>query len=155
LALVVFGVTFLVSAAIYATVRVLAKGEVARGFKGIAPGLLSPLGVLFGLLVVFTASEVFTDNQEANATVNREATGLRAALVLSESLPRDQGAHLRAQIDHYIQEVTTREWPMMAAGTATLGSTAPYLPRALLSILTAAPGKEGQQAAQTVIASSL
>jgi hypothetical protein len=155
LALLVFGITFLVSAAIYGTVRVFAKGEFALGFKGIAPGLLSPLGVLFGLLIIFTASEVWNDNDQANLAVDREATGLRAAFVLSAALPGEPGAELRAQIRLYSQEVTTKEWPLMAAGTARLGTTAPYLSRALVSTLTAVPGKDAQQAVQAGIVSSL
>src|SRR5262249_16109 len=135
LAVVVLSATYLVAAAIYTTVRVLAKDEHARIFKAISPGLLSPLGVLFGLVIVFTAAEVWVDNEEANLAVNHEAIALRAALVLSDSLPAEPRAYLRAQIGHYAQEVATKEWPMMAAGTATLATTAPYLAKALVSIL--------------------
>ena len=42
--LVVFGFIYLVAAAIYALVNVLAVGERARSFKVISPGLLPPLG---------------------------------------------------------------------------------------------------------------
>jgi hypothetical protein len=42
MALVVFGVTYLVAAAIYAVVMVLAVGERARSFKAISAGMLSP-----------------------------------------------------------------------------------------------------------------
>jgi len=55
MAVVVFGVTYLVAAAIHALVMALAKGERARAFKGISPGMLPPLGILFGLFVAFTA----------------------------------------------------------------------------------------------------
>jgi hypothetical protein len=51
MAVVVFGVTYLIAAAIYAVVMVLATGERARAFKAVSPGILSPLGVLFGLFV--------------------------------------------------------------------------------------------------------
>ena len=50
MAVVVFGATYLVAGVIYAAVNVLAAGERGRAFKAISPGLLSPLGVLFGLL---------------------------------------------------------------------------------------------------------
>ena len=59
MAVVVFGATYLVTGVIYAVVNVLAAGERARAFKAISPGLLSPLGVLFGLLVIFTAAGVW------------------------------------------------------------------------------------------------
>jgi hypothetical protein len=155
MALVVFGITYLVSAAIYATVRVLANDERGRAFKAVTSSLLSPLGVLFGLLVVFTADEVWRDNMEAGVAVVREATALRAALMLSDSLPDKSGADLRAQIRRYVQEVATTEWPAMAAGTATLRSSAHHLAGAMVSILTAAPDKKGQQAAQAAIVTRL
>jgi hypothetical protein len=49
MALVVFGLTYLVAAAIYAVVTVLAVGERARSFKAVSPGMLPPLGIIFGL----------------------------------------------------------------------------------------------------------
>jgi hypothetical protein len=56
MALVVFGFTYLVAAAIYAVVTVLAVDERARSFKAISPGMLPPLGIIFGLFVAFTAA---------------------------------------------------------------------------------------------------
>jgi hypothetical protein len=47
MALVVFGFTYLLSAAIYAIVMVLAVGERARSFKAVSPGMLPPLGIIF------------------------------------------------------------------------------------------------------------
>lgn len=38
-----------------------ATGERARTFKGVSPGLLSPLGIMFGLLVAFIAAQVWGD----------------------------------------------------------------------------------------------
>lgn len=73
MAVVVGGVTSLIAAAIYAVVMVLATGERARAFKTVSPGILSPLGVLFGLFVAFTAVQVWNDNDRANAAVDREA----------------------------------------------------------------------------------
>ena len=47
MALVVFGFTYLVAAAIYAIVTVLAVAERARSFKAVSPGLLPPLGIIW------------------------------------------------------------------------------------------------------------
>ena len=49
MALVVFGVTYLIAASIYAGVKALAFGERARAFKAVSPGILSPMGIVFGL----------------------------------------------------------------------------------------------------------
>src|SRR5207302_8139571 len=118
MALVIFGFTYLVSGMIYATVTVLAAGKRARSFKAVSPGMLPPLGIIFGLFVAFTAAQVWNDNERANAAVNREASALRAVVVLAANLPEELKQHLRDLIRRYIQEVTTQEWPMMAQGTA-------------------------------------
>src|SRR5216684_7176408 len=104
MAVVVFGVTYLVAAAIHALVMALAKGERARAFKGISPGMLPPLGIIFGLFVAFTAAQVWNDNDRANAAVNREASALRAVVVLAANLPEDPKEHLRNLIRRYIEE---------------------------------------------------
>ena len=49
----------LVAAAISAVVTILAVGERARSFKAISAGMLSPLAIIFGLFVVFTAVQVW------------------------------------------------------------------------------------------------
>jgi len=63
MALVVFGATYLVAAVIYALVMALAVGERARSFKAVSPGMLPPLGIIFGLFVAFTAAQVWNDNE--------------------------------------------------------------------------------------------
>jgi hypothetical protein len=57
MALVVFGGTYLCAGVIYWVVTALAVGERARAFKGISPGMLPPLGIIFALLVAFVASQ--------------------------------------------------------------------------------------------------
>jgi hypothetical protein len=60
MALLVFGLTALVTAAINLAVMVLSVGERARSFKAVSPGMLPPLGILFALFIAFTASQVWT-----------------------------------------------------------------------------------------------
>src|SRR5216684_6988156 len=96
MALVVFGSTYLVTVAIYALVMALAVGERARSFKAVSPGMLPPLGIIFGLLVAFTAAQVWNDNERANAAVDPEASALRAVVVLAASFPGEPEAQLRA-----------------------------------------------------------
>src|SRR5262245_32570753 len=81
--ILVFGFTYLVTAGIYAVITVLAVGERARSFKAVSHGLLSPLGVIFGLFIAFTAAQVWTDNEKARAEVDREASALRSAAILA------------------------------------------------------------------------
>src|SRR6476660_4137003 len=110
MALVVFGFTYLVAAGICALVAALAEGERARGFKAISPGMLPPLGIIFGLFVAFTAAQVWSDNERANTAVDREASALRTVVVLAASFPAEPEGQLRGLIRRYIEEATTQEW---------------------------------------------
>jgi len=53
MAIVVFACTFLVTAAIYWMVTLLAVGERARSFKAVSPGILPPLGIILGAFRCF------------------------------------------------------------------------------------------------------
>src|SRR3954463_10870264 len=86
MAALVFGSTYLLALAIYWIVTRLATGERARAVKGVSPGLLPPLGIIFGLLVAFVAAQVWGDVDRANTAVNREASALRAVVLLSRVL---------------------------------------------------------------------
>jgi uncharacterized protein DUF4239 len=140
---------------IYATVIVLAAGERARSFKAVSPGMLPPLGIVFGLFVAFTAAQVWSDNDRASATVNREASALRAVVVLAASFPGEPEARLRSLVRRYIEEAATQEWPTMARRTATLRMTPRPLAEALELTLALAPSGQGQQIAQREIATAL
>jgi hypothetical protein len=52
---VVWGFTYLIAAVIYSLIVAIATGERVRALKLVSPGLLSPLGTVFGLFVAFTA----------------------------------------------------------------------------------------------------
>jgi Protein of unknown function (DUF4239) len=155
MAVVVFGVIYLATGAIYAGVIGLATGERGRAFKGVTAGMLSPLGILFALFVVFTASQVWSDNDRANAAVNREASALRAVLVLAGVFPGQHEATLRSLVRRHIEDAASREWPMMAERTATLSVTSPRLIEALRATLAIVPGNQGQQTAQAEIVTDL
>ena len=91
--LAVFGFTFLVAAAIYALVMILAPGH-ARSFKAVSPGMLPPLGIIFGLFVGFTAAQVWSDSAQAHAAVDREASSLRSAVLLAAIFPGETETRL-------------------------------------------------------------
>jgi hypothetical protein len=155
MALVVFGGTTLVTAAIYWIVMRLATGDRARAFKAVSPGLLPPLGIMFGLLVAFIAAQVWGDLDRASAAVNREASSLRAVVLLSRVFPADAQARFRALITEHIQEVQEVEWPAMARQRATLAMIPPPLAQALEMTLAAPAAGEGQLTAQREIVANL
>jgi len=155
MALVVFGVTYAVAAAIYALVAALAVGERARSFKAVSPGMLPPLGIVFGLFVAFTAAQVWSDNDQANAAVSREASALRSVVLLAASFPGDAETRLLGLVRRYIEESASKDWPAMARQSADLRMTPPTLNEALQLTLTLKPDSPGGTTAQRAMASEL
>jgi uncharacterized MnhB-related membrane protein len=154
MALLVFGFTYLVTAGIYAVVTVFAVGERARSFKAVSPGLLPPLGIIFGLFAAFTAAQVWTDSEKAKAEIEREASALRTVVILASSFPREFEVQLRELIRRYIADAATQEWSMMAHGTATLRAIPAVLAEALQATIAVNPSSEGQKTAQREIATA-
>jgi hypothetical protein len=148
MALVVFGFTYLLSAAIYAVVIGLAVGKRAAAFKAVSPGMLPPLGIIFGLFVGFTAAQVWSNSERADAAVDREASALRSVVILAAAFPGEPQAHLNALISRYIADAVAQEWPMMAHRTITLQITPNTLAEALQLTLGLAATSRGQEAAQ-------
>ena len=120
LVVVVFGATYLVAAAISWVVLRLAVGERARAFKAVSPGLLPPLGVVFGLLVGFLAVQVWNDVSQTQTAVNREASALRSVVLVGASFPGAPQDRMRALVRRHIKEAVNEEWPAMAGQHATL-----------------------------------
>ena len=155
MALVIFALTYLASWGIFAIVMSLVAGERARSFKGVSPGMLPPLGIIFGLFVAFIAAQVWNDIDRANAAVNREADALSTVVFLAASFPGEPQARLRDLTRRHIQEAVTYEWPMMAKQSASLPVTPLSLAEELQLILAITPHSEGQVTAQREIVSAL
>jgi len=66
----------------------LAVDERASAFKALSPGILPPLGIIFGLLVGFIAAQVWSDFERAKVAVANEASVLRTVNLLAQSNPR-------------------------------------------------------------------
>ena len=155
LTLVVFGATYLVTGLIYLGVMGLATGERARWFKGFSPGMLPPLGILFALLAAFVASQVWGDFEHANAAVHREASALRAVVLLSGALPPEPRGHLLALVGRHIENAVKQEWPDMAERQVDLKMVPAPLAEALQTTLTLVPQGDGQVVAQREIVAAL
>lgn len=143
MALVVFGAAYLVAALIYAGVNALAVGERARGFKAISPGVLSPMGIVFGLYLAFTAAQVWGDIDRANAAVNREANALGAIVILAASFPGESEQRMRELVRRYIENTAAKEWPMMSQHAAKLRITPALLAEAFKLALSLTPQNRG------------
>ena len=157
MALACFGFTYLIAAAVYITVIAVAKAEAQRAhsFKAVSAGMLPPMGILFGLFVAFTAAQVWSDNDRANAAVDREASALATVVTLATSFPGEPETRLRSLVRRHIEEAATQEWPLMASRAETLRLTPGPLTEALQLTLALAPNNQGQQTAQREIVSAL
>jgi hypothetical protein len=155
MAVLVFGITYLFTAAIYAVVATLSVGERTRSFKAISPGLLPVLGLIFGLFVVFTAAQVWTDNEKARLEIDREASALRNVVILATTFPKESEFRIRELVRRYIADVAAQEWPLMARGAATLRAIPGVVAEALQATLAVIPNSEGQKTAQRDMATAL
>jgi hypothetical protein len=155
MALVVFTVTYLAAGGIFAIIMALAKGERVRAFKSVSTGLLGPLGTIFGLLVVFSVVQVWSDMDRARVAVNREASAIRMVVLLAASFPGEPEAQIRNLLRRHIDEAVFAEWPTMAKQSASLRVAPPMLAEVLRLVLSLAPKSEGEIAAQREIVTEL
>jgi Protein of unknown function (DUF4239) len=117
--------------------------------------MLPPLGILFALFVGFIAAQVWNDYDRANSIVDREASALRAVVILAAAFPGEPETRLRSLIRSYVADVVAQEWPMMARRTATLQMIPYSLAEALQLTLALTPSSQGQQTAQREITTAL
>src|SRR4051794_24254590 len=149
------GVTYTVTAALYLLITALATGERAQAFKAISPGMLPPLAIVFALLVGFLAAQDWNDADRASTAVSREASALRAVVLLAGAFPGETETRVRSLVRLYIHDAVTIEWPAMAGHAATLTLAPPRLAEALRLVLTLSPQGDGQVAAQREMIASL
>jgi len=133
----------------------LARGERAHVFKRVSPGLLSPLGTVFGLLVVFSIFQVWGDFDRARMTVDREASALRTVVLLATSFPGEPETEIRNLVRRHIDDAVSAEWPAMAKQAASLKVAPPALADLLRLALSLTPQSQGQIVAQREIVAGL
>ncbi len=155
MALLIFGATYGVAAAVYLIVTRLAVDARGRAFKALSPGMLPPLGIIFGLLVAFVASQVWSDFDRAKVAVASEASALRGVILLAKSFPPEEEARLKALVSRHIDHAVREEWPEMAHQRATLATPPAALIEALQVTLTSSPSTDGQRTAQREIVHAL
>jgi hypothetical protein len=129
--------------------------RVGAVFKGASPGLLSPLGTIFGLLVVFTIFQVWGDFDRARLAVDREASALRTVVLLASSFPGEPETQIRNLVRRHIDEAVAAEWPEMAKRSPSLKVAPPALAELLRLALSLTPQSEGQILAQREIVAGL
>jgi len=155
MAVVVFTAVYLSTGAIFAIIMLLATGARARVFQGASPGLLSPLGTIFGLLVVFTIFQVWGDFDRARLAVDREASAIRTVVLLAASFPGEPETQIRNLVRRHIDEAVATEWPEMAKRSASLKVAPQALGELLQFSISLAPQSQGQIVAQRQIVAAV
>ena len=155
MALFVFVAIFLATAAIYFVVTRLAVDARGRAFKALSPGMLPPLGIIFGLLVGFVAVQVWSDFDRAKIAVATEAFALRSIVLLADSLPLEQQAKLHQIVNAHVEEAVKNEWGTMAKRRMTLETRATHLMDALRFTLAMTPADETQKTVQRELIGAL
>ena len=155
LVLIVTAGSFLVAAAVYVVVMRLAVGKRREAFKAVSPGMLPPMGLLFGLIIGFLAAQVWTDASNAQQAVDREASSLRAAVILARTFPGPPATRINGLIRTYISNAADKEWPAMAHHRASLSEIPEPLAGALQAAIALTPRTDGQKVAQQQMIASL
>jgi hypothetical protein len=105
--------------------------------------------------VGFLAAQVWSDADRASTAVNREASALRAAVLLSEQFSGETQAELQGLIRRHIRTAVSDEWPAMARHGATLALVPGPLAQALRLSLSLEPRTAGQTLAQRELVSAI
>jgi len=120
MALVVFAITYLISALIFVLMSWLVVTKRVGALKGLNPTILAPVGAAFALLLVFSAEPVWTNYTRAKQAIATEASGLRDALILAKSMSSETQTRLHTLIGTYIEQAARNEWPAMASNRVPL-----------------------------------
>jgi hypothetical protein len=147
IALLVFGVCYILTAVIFCLTAILSRRAGAKDLKEVAP-VLTPLCIILGLLIGFLSARVWADLDRANQYVGQEAGALRETILLSDALPSDVRTGVRQAVKKHLDFIVSKEWPAMASGRANLQSIAVGLAEAMTAVLSFTPVQSNQQLAQ-------
>jgi hypothetical protein len=154
LALVVFAAVYLTAALVVGLLLVGRRRGHSSWLGPLSPGLLAPMGLIFGLLVGFLVADVWADRDQAAGAVGEEASALRDVDLLMGAFPAQQPEVrqlLRDQIDQYV----TTEWARMSDGQATLAVVPARLVQVQAIALALPVQTDGQRVAQDRLVTSI
>jgi hypothetical protein len=155
IALIVFTLCYLLAAVMLVAGAALSAHPIAGKVNATTPAMLTPLGVITGLVIAFLAARVWANVDRAHSYVTQEASEIRGAILLSEVLPTELRTTIRSDIKQYLQFVDAEDWPAMLEGRNNLQRPPPGLPEALTTLLSFDPQHAGQRVAQQDIAHAI
>jgi Protein of unknown function (DUF4239) len=149
IAAVVFAIVYFAAAAIFLLAAWASGLPAGKHVASLTPSLLSPLGTILGILIVFLAARVWTNVDRAHEYVSHEVSALREADLISKSLPPGVEEQVHADLKEHVQFLLSEEWPAMADRRADLKLRATHLEAAMHALLAFSPEAENQKLAQT------
>jgi hypothetical protein len=126
----------------------VSRRPIAGALKATSPVALTPLGIIAGLLIAFLASRVWSNLERANFYIAQEASAIREAVLLVDTLPEDTRTAVRTAVKQYLHFIESDDWPAMAEGRASLRRIPPGLTDAMKAMLSFTPAGHGQEIAQ-------
>jgi len=131
-----FVVLFLIAAALTWLTHVSPARAFFASCSGVAGPFFVSVAVLFSLFAAFLANDVMQQKLRAQASVDREADGVRTILRLAEGVG-GPGIPLEKAALAYARSVLDGEWPQMQHGAVTKEDLAPLRQLILAAV---APG---------------
>lgn len=144
-----------VTVLIYVIVLGLAARGWAPAFKATSPVLLTPLAVVFGLIVGFLCAQVWQDGERATAAVIREAGALRGVTLFAQGFPGPTETRINEFVRRHIRDAVDKEWPAMARQQSALPPMSEADIEAVEFVLSLKPQNEAQATAQREMVASM
>ena len=125
---------FSMAAAIFIVGWLLSLTKFADDLSFITPALLTPLGVILGLLLVFLSSRVWTNVDRANIAASQEAGAVQELRRVADELPPAVGVPIRDGVGTYLKWVQQDDWPSMMSGNGSVGVRLPGIAGAMKAL---------------------
>jgi hypothetical protein len=137
------------AAATFVAGWLLSRTRYADDLAFITPSLLTPLGVILGLLLVFLSSRVWTNVDRANIAASQEATAVQELARVADELPPAVADAVRDGAHTYLEWVQQDDWPRMMSGNGSLRTRLPGLAEAMKALADHDATASGQRNVQT------
>jgi hypothetical protein len=98
IAAIVFGLVYLAAAVVFLLAAWASRLPPGKQVGSLTPALLSPLGTILGILIVFLAARVWANVDRAHEYLSHEISALREAALIVNSLPPGVEEEVRAAL---------------------------------------------------------
>jgi hypothetical protein len=143
-----YALCFSMAAATFIAGWLLSRTRFADDLSLITPALLTPLGVILGLLLAFLSSRVWTNVDRAIIEATQEATAVQELRRAADELPREVADPIRDGAHAYLEWVRQEDWPDMMSGNGSLRSRLPGLADATRALANYNATISGQRSVQ-------